>query len=61
MSPASNDAHKEMNETKGVRIRLLRGQLDLSDDTKSFLTIGRQNPMKVLNYILGIVGVYTSL
>ena len=39
--PSSSDAHNEMNDTKGVRIRSLRGEIDLSNDTRSFLVIAQ--------------------
>ena len=32
MRPASNDAHNETNDTKGVRIGLSRGELDSSNE-----------------------------
>ena len=34
MRPASNDAHNEINDTKGVRIGWSRGVLVLSNDTQ---------------------------
>ena len=37
MSPASNDAHNEMDDTKGVKIGYLRGDLYLCNDTRSCL------------------------
>ena len=38
---ASSNAHNEMNDTKGVRIRSLRGEIDLSNDTRSFLVVAQ--------------------
>ena len=61
MRSASNDAHNDMNDTKGVRIGYSRGELHLSIGTRAFLIIAQKNPIKVLNYILGIAGVHTSL
>ena len=42
MSPASNDVHYEMKDTKGVRIGQSRGELDSSNDTRLFLVIAKQ-------------------
>ena len=39
MRPASNDAHNEMNGTIGVRIGYSRGELDSSNDIRTFLVI----------------------
>ena len=41
MRPASNDAHNEMNDTKGVRIEKSRGELDISNNTRLFLIIAQ--------------------
>ena len=42
MRPASNDAHYETNDTKGIRIGQSRGELDLSNDTSSFFIIAQR-------------------
>ena len=41
MRPASNDAHNEMNGTKGVRLGKSRGELESSNETSSFLIIAQ--------------------
>ena len=42
MRSSSNDTHNEMNDTKGVRIVWSGGDIDLSNDTKSFFIIAQQ-------------------
>ena len=42
MRPASNKAHNEMNETKGVRIGQSRGELDSGNDIRLFMIIAQQ-------------------
>ena len=41
MRSASNDAHNEMNDTKGVSIGSSRGELDISNDSRSFFIIAQ--------------------
>ena len=42
MRPTSNDAHNEMNDTNVVRIGYSRSEIDLSNDTRSFLIIAQR-------------------
>ena len=42
MRPPSNEAHNEMNDTKGVSIRQLRGEIDPGNDIRLFLIIAQQ-------------------
>ena len=39
MRPASKDEHNEMDDTKGVRTGKSRGDVDISNHTRSFLSI----------------------
>ena len=41
MRPASNESHKEMNYTEGVRIGQLRGEINSGNDIRFSLIIAQ--------------------